>query len=151
MLTSFEKCMEAINNGEYPDHPLIQLDEAFVNENGCIRNLALRPVTSVAVILSVEGAIRANHYHKTDWHLSYVLSGKVIYYERSVGDTNIPKPYIFKQGQMFFTPPMAEHAMVFDEETIIITMAKNVRSHESHESDVVRVRFIEHGHSVDPG
>ncbi len=62
--------------------------------------------------------------------------------ERSVGDTGIPTPVVFRRGDMFFTPPMKEHATVFLEDTTIITMAKNVRSHEEHEADLVRVVFV---------
>jgi hypothetical protein len=32
--------------------------------------------------------------------------------------------------------------MVFPVETVFVTLAKNVRSHESHESDLVRVEFV---------
>lgn len=133
---------EMVNNGEYPDDSTVPLDTPFVNENGIIQNLVLKPMTSVAVITSNKGTMRANHYHKTDWHYAYVVSGSILYFERSVGSKEIPEPRLFKAGEMFFTPPMKEHTMVFPEETIFVTMAKNIRSHESHEADLVRVEFI---------
>jgi hypothetical protein len=86
--------------------------------------------------------MRANHYHKTDWHYAYVVSGKILYFERPVGSKEIPEPRVFLAREMFFTPPMREHVMVFPMETIFITMARNVRSHENHEADLVRVEFI---------
>lgn len=131
-----------VNNGEWPSDSAVPLDTPFINENGVIQNLVLKPMTSVAVITSKSGTMRANHYHKTDWHYAYVISGSILYFERSVGDKGIPEPRLFKAGEMFFTPPMKEHTMVFPEETIFVTMAKNVRSHESHEADLVRVEFI---------
>lgn len=133
---------EMVNNGEWPSDSAVPLDTPFINENGVIQNLVLKPMTSVAVITSKSGTMRANHYHKTDWHYAYVISGSILYFERSVGDKGIPEPRLFKAGEMFFTPPMKEHTMVFPEETIFVTMAKNVRSHESHEADLVRVEFI---------
>lgn len=133
---------EKVNNGEYPEDSSVPLDTPFINENGIIQNLVLKPMTSVAIIDSNAGTMRANHYHKTDWHYSYVVSGRILYFERPVGSKEIPEPRIFLAREMFFTPPMKEHVMVFPMETVFITMARNVRSHESHEADLVRVNFI---------
>lgn len=133
---------DMVDKGEWPKNCSVPLDDPFVNHNGVIQNLLLKPLTSVAIITSVAGSMRANHYHKTDWHYAYVVSGKILYFERPVDSKEIPKPHIFEPGEMFFTPPMVEHVMVFPEETIFVTMARNVRSHESHEADLVRVNFI---------
>jgi quercetin dioxygenase-like cupin family protein len=132
-----------VDRGEWPARIDVPLDAPFRNNNGIIQNLVLKPITSVAAITSCKGAVRANHYHKTDWHYAYVVSGAIAYFERTVGSSEISKPVIFKAGSMFFTPPMKEHSMVFLEDSVIVTMAKNVRSHESHESDVVRVSFVD--------
>jgi hypothetical protein len=40
---------------------------------------------------------------------------------------------------MFFTPPMVDHAMVFPEDTVFLTLGRNPRDQESYESDVVRI------------
>lgn len=132
-----------VDAGRWPDDSLVPLPEPFENHNGTIQNLVLRQVTSVAAIKSKPGAMRANHYHKTDWHYTYVTHGLVLYLERSVGSDEIPEVMRFREGQMFFTPPMREHCMIFPQWTTIITMARNVRSHESHEEDVVRVPFVD--------
>ena len=132
-----------VDTGSYPEAIAVPLDQPFVNENGEIQNLLLERFTSLAHIRSVAGAIRANHWHKTDWHYAYVLKGQVWYYWRPVGSQAVPKHEKFPAGSMFFTPPQVEHAMFFPEETDFITMAKNIRDHEHHESDVVRVRLVE--------
>lgn len=123
----------------------VPLPEPFRNENGAIQNLLTMPCRTVTAIESKAGAIRANHYHRTDWHYAYVVRGRVSYYERAIGSTEIPEPTVFRAGEMFFTPPMREHAMRFEEDSTIITMAKNARTHEEHEADVVRVDFIKPG------
>src|SRR5205814_1962614 len=115
----------------------------FVNQNGTIQNLLLERFTSAALITSSPGAVRANHYHKTDWHYSYVVQGTVWYYWRPVGVKDPPRAERFGAGMMFFTPPLVEHAMVFPEETSFITFAKNIRDHENHEADLIRVRLVE--------
>ena len=131
-----------VDAGEWPDDCAVPLDDPFEDGRGAIQNLLLKPMTSIAVITSKEGTLRANHYHKTDWHYAYVVSGCVLYFERQIGDPSVPEPKEFRAGEMFFTPPMVEHCMAFPEDTIFITAAKNVRSHESHEADLVRVSFV---------
>jgi dTDP-4-dehydrorhamnose 3,5-epimerase-like enzyme len=133
---------EMVDNGTWPEERLVPLDEPFVNSNGLIQNLLLKPSNSVTIIHSQKGAVRANHYHKTDWHYAYIISGSLLYFERKVGSSEIPDPIQFGVGQLFFTPPMIEHAMVYLNDTVMITMAKNIRSHELHEIDVERVSFI---------
>jgi hypothetical protein len=132
-----------VESGSYPDQVIVPLDPPFVNENGEIRNLLLERFTSAAVITSVAGSVRANHYHKTDWHYSYVLSGTVDYYHRPQGSRRVPSHESCPAGTMFFTPPMVEHAMVFPAATVFLTFAKNIRDHEHHEADVVRIALVE--------
>jgi uncharacterized RmlC-like cupin family protein len=142
MLTNraFSALVEA---GTYPEQISVPLDEPFVNKNGRIQNLLLERFTSAAIITSVPGAVRANHYHKTDWHYSYVISGSIRYFWRSVGSEGSPLEELFGTGAMFFTPPLVEHAMFFPEQTAFITFAKNIRDHEHHEADVVRVELVQ--------
>ena len=132
-----------VDAGSFPEAVAVPLDQPFVNENGEIQNLLLERFTSVALIKSRPGAVRANHWHKTDWHYAYVLKGCIWYYWRPVSSRSMPRHEKFPAGSMFFTPPNVEHAMFFPEETDFITMAKNIRDHEHHEEDVVRVRLIE--------
>lgn len=131
-----------VDKGTYPDQVAVPLDAPFVNQNGEIQNILLERFTSSALIRSVPGAIRANHYHKTDWHYTYVVSGCVWYYWRAIGAKEKPRFQKFPAGTMFFTPPMQEHAMFFPEKTDIVTFAKNIRDTEHHEQDVVRVTVI---------
>ncbi len=134
-----EEYTRAVDEGRWPDDPFVPLPSAFENASGAIQNLLLTPCQSVAAIVSNLGAVRANHFHRTDWHYTYVAQGEVLYFERAIGATYIPTPWRFKPGEMFFTPPMREHAMLFTMNSLILTFARNVRSHEEHESDLVRV------------
>lgn len=129
----------AVDEGRWPTDPKVPLPAPFVNENGTIQNLLLKQCKSVTSIISKRGAVRANHYHRTDWHYTYVVSGRVLYFERAVGQTTILPPKEFGAGDMYFTPPNLEHSMLFLEESVVLTFAKNVRTHEEHEADLVRV------------
>lgn len=68
-----------------------------------------------------------------------MVSGEVRYYERAIGDRTTPPPRTFVSGQMFYTPPMREHAMIFDKDTVMVSISSRSRTHEEHESDVVRL------------
>jgi quercetin dioxygenase-like cupin family protein len=132
---------DMVDKGAWPGDPAVPLPAPFVDNRGKIQNLLLKPMQSVAIIESKAGSRRASHMHLSDWHYAYVISGRVIYYERGPGETAVPEGRVFGPGEMFFTPPQREHLMYFPVDTTIITLAKNVRSHEEHEADLVRVDF----------
>jgi quercetin dioxygenase-like cupin family protein len=94
------------------------------------------------LISSKKGSVRANHYHQTDWHYCYVLSGRIEYHHRPLGSKAKPEKAVFKAGEMFFTPPMVEHAMVFPEDSMFLTFGRNSRAQEVYEADVIRVESL---------
>lgn len=133
---------DAVNASQYPEESLVPLDTPFKDERGVIQNLLNTPINGAAIIASKKGSRRSNHWHKKDFHYLYIVSGKVEYYERNLNEdgSNI-KPYIYIAGDMFFTPPNKVHLVVFLEDTVMISLSKQNRDHDSHESDVVRVKF----------
>lgn len=133
---------QAVDSGLFPEDPTVPPGTDFVDDRGKIHNVLLTPITSVARITSKRGSMRANHTHKTDWHYALVEHGEVYYFERVVGDEEIPVPKIYGKGEMFFTQPNREHCMLFSEDSVIYTFAKNIRTHENHEADLVRVDFL---------
>ncbi|MEE9275731.1 MAG: cupin domain-containing protein [bacterium] len=126
----------------WPKEVIVLLEEPFVDERGVIQNLVDAPMRTAVLIESKKGAVRANHYHKSDWHYCYVLSGSIEYYHRPVGSGAEPECQLVRKGQVFFTPPMVEHAMKFPEDAVFLTLSRNPRDHESYESDLVRTRLI---------
>jgi len=126
----------------WPKQPLVPLDPAFADARGAIQPLLERMIRSASFITSKKGAVRANHWHKTDWHYCYLVSGALEYYERPEGSTLKPKKLVVKAGQMVFTPPHVEHAMKFLEDTAWVTLSRNPRDQDAYEKDVVRVKLI---------
>ena len=55
----------------------------------------------------------------------------------------IKKKITVKKGQMVFTPPMVDHAMVFNVDTTFLTLSRNFRDQKTYESDVVRIELID--------
>jgi len=141
-MSTNEEYTESVLKNIWPEDRKVPLDKPFGNSSGLIQNLCLKPNSCVSLIYSIPNSMRSNHYHKTDYHYLYILSGEVLYLEREVGDRNIYKPVYYAIGDMIFTPPMVEHVTIFPIETTLISISKNPRSHENHEQDLVRVNFI---------
>lgn len=125
---------------DWPADPAVPAGPTFINAAGRINNLLLGgKIASVAIIHSEPGATRSNHYHQTDWHFLHVLAGSVRYLWRPTGSAEKPRERLFHAGEMFFTPPMMEHATLFPEGGVLLSLARNSRDHASHEADLVRV------------
>ena len=126
----------------WPAHGVVKLEKPFIDARGEIQPLVDMMMESAVMIESKKGSLRANHYHKTDWHYCYVISGAIDYYHRLTGSTSTPETMTVKQGEMVFTPPMVDHGMTFPEDTVFLTLSRNPRDQESYEKDVVRVDMM---------
>jgi dTDP-4-dehydrorhamnose 3,5-epimerase-like enzyme len=127
----------------WPKDVIVRLQKAHVDVRGEIQPLVDLPMESCVLIHSTKGSVRANHYHQTDWHFCYVLSGSIVYYHRPHGSDRKPEKVFLNKGQMFFTPPMVDHAMVFPEDTVFLTLGRNSRAQDVYEADVVRIPPIQ--------
>ena len=126
----------------WPDEPIVELEQPFEDDRGFIQMLVNTPIKNVTLIKSNKGAIRANHYHRTDWHYMYMFEGQADYNYRSAESEDEPKVLVRKKGQLVFTPPMEEHTTVFTEESIFIAISRNPRDQEAYEADVTRVQLV---------
>jgi dTDP-4-dehydrorhamnose 3,5-epimerase-like enzyme len=121
---------------------IVPLEASFSDERGVIQLLHDGAMGSAAVITSKKGTTRANHYHKTDWHYCYVVSGQIEYHHRPHGSDETVEVTVIEAGKMFFTPPMVDHAMHFLDDTMFITLGRNSRAQESYEAGIERVELI---------
>lgn len=124
------------------DDPVIPLEKPFVDARGEIIPLVDAEMKSCVLITSKKGTVRANHYHKTDWHYCYVLEGEIEYHWRPVDTKEPAKKKIIKKGELFYTGPMLEHAMVFLTDTVFLTLGGNPRDQYHYEQDLVRVPLV---------
>ena len=122
---------------------IIPIRDPFIDDRGEILNLIDAPFTSAAVITSVKGAVRGNHYHKTDYHYCWLERGEMVYLHRPVGAAEPPRRWTIRAGQMFYTPPGYEHAMRFTEDSVLLVFARNNREMAHYEADTVRVSPLE--------
>ena len=127
---------------EWPSKPLVSLEKPFVDDRGNIQPLVDKLMKSAVLIESKKGSLRANHYHKTDWHYCFVLSGEIEYFHRKTGSDGEPEMLSVKENQMVFTPPMVDHAMRFPVDTTFLTLSRNSRDQKTYEEDVVRIKML---------
>ena len=123
----------------WPKDVIVKLEKAFVDLRGSIQPLVDLPMESAVLIHSKKGAVRANHYHQTDWHFCYVLSGSIEYLHRPTGSKAKPKTVFVREGELFFTPPMVDHQMIFPEDASFLVLGRNSRAQPVYEADVVRI------------
>jgi dTDP-4-dehydrorhamnose 3,5-epimerase-like enzyme len=125
----------------WPKEPLVKLPEAHADERGAIQPLCDLNMKSASLIFTKKNSWRANHYHKSDWHYIYVLSGTFEYYYRKTNSEEKIKKLIVKKGELLFTPPLMDHAMLYTEDTSILVVSKNPRDQKTYEEDTVRIKF----------
>ena len=131
-----------MKNNKLPKKVKVKLSGLFVDRRGKILNIANLLFRSCALIKSRKNSIRANHYHKKDWHYCYVLKGKIAYYHRKHGIKTKPKKIIINEGELFFTPPMVDHAMKFLSHTEFITLGGGNRSKINYDEDTKKIDLI---------
>lgn len=127
----------------WPKEGKVALPPAHSDARGFIQSLVNFPMKNLSLIVSKKGTVRSNHYHLTDWHYMYVLSGSFDYYYRPSETDQKPSIVRVKAGEMVFTPPMEDHATVFLEDTELLAMSRNPRDQEAYEADVKRVVLVD--------
>ncbi len=111
---------------------------------GIIEKLAEGEYHSILRITSKKGTVRANHFHKGDSHMCYCTKGKIEYLWRDARDDSAPlQRVLIEAGQLFYTPPMVAHAMVFLEDTEFYAFTTSPRHTQAdYEEDVTRVTLV---------
>jgi quercetin dioxygenase-like cupin family protein len=122
-----------------PSATMVSLEKPYVDARGSIQNLVHHQLGSAVMIESEPGSVRAEHWHKEDFHYCYVISGELLYFERPVGSRELPTVQRIRAGELFFTPPRVEHSMYFTQRTEFLTLGKLSRTHDAYEADLVRL------------
>ena len=130
--------LEYFRTGKFQNYPFVEFPQRFLDDRGEIVNIADGIIGDVAVIQSEIGAVRANHYHKTDWHITYIVSGKLKYSWITDGEVNA---VTVSPGQAVFTPIMVPHKMEFDEQSVMIAVARNSRTQDNYEADTIKIEI----------
>ena len=127
----------------WPAQPRVALPAPHVDGRGAIQPLVDFPMKNVSLISSRKGSVRSNHYHRSDWHYMYVLSGSFEYHYRTSGTSGTPDVITLRPGELVFTPPLVEHATVFLEDSVLLVASRNPRDQDVYEADVRRVVLVD--------
>ncbi len=120
----------------------VEMIPPYSDDRGSLQTLVNCRIENVALITSKKGTTRSNHYHKTDWHYMYMVSGSADYYWRPTGSNEPPKRFLFSQGELLYTGPLEDHATVFREDSVLLAMSGHPRDQATYEGDVVRVELV---------
>lgn len=123
----------------FKGYPLVAIPQEFQDYRGNIRNIADGTLGDVAFITSVKGAVRANHVHHLDWHLTFLVRGKMIYQWKESEDSDNHEKIEISAGQLFYTPTNTPHKMTFLEDSEFIAVSGLPRDKESYEIDTKRL------------
>ena len=123
----------------FSNYPIVEIPQSFTDERGVISNIADGDLGDVAFITCTSGAVRANHIHKNDWHLTYLINGRMIY-QWEDSNSRVKKGKIeVVEGQLFYTPSNTAHKMTFLTESSFIAVSGLHRDQASYESDTLRL------------
>jgi len=113
------------------------------DKRGNIIKVAEDEITSVLLINSKKGSVRANHYHKNDTHYMYLLSGKMRYVTKSLkGKSARKQSVVLKPGEIVFTPKMLAHAMIALVDSQFLALTKKSRKKAAYENDTVKYELV---------
>ena len=119
------------------DSHRVPVEQGFTDDRGTILPLT-HDDANVQMIWSKAGALRANHYHKTDTHTCYLVTGEMMFYWRNHGEDTIHREH-FKQGDMFKTGPLIDHEMVFETDSIMVVISEHKRDANTYDEDIVKI------------
>ena|SRR3989344_5452724 len=117
----------------------------FVDERGFISRIVDTdeyPLRAVLYITGKKDTVRGNHFHKTDAHFVYCLSGKFRYSEKDLTKKRSRiQSVILKPGDVVLSKPGIAHSMKFLEDTVFLAITTEAREQEKYEEDLVRVKI----------
>lgn len=118
-------------------------DAPFTDARGSLRLIAqttaLCPIGSVVYMTREAGTVSAEHFHRDSSHLCLLLSGSMVYHERPVGSKAPATKILIHEGQVFWTPPMVEHAFEHITRCELIVLGDKHRDQKNYERDLVRL------------
>ena len=103
---------------------LIPLDNSNHDARGIIQSIVNQKSSNVSIITSKKLTIRSNHYHLTDSHYMYTLSGSYYYLYKKLNSNQVLKRVKIGKGMLIYTPPLELHVTIFAENTELLVISK---------------------------
>jgi quercetin dioxygenase-like cupin family protein len=115
----------------------------ITEERGRIVQVADGDYKTVFVIESKKGAKRANHWHKTDTHVMYLISGKARYVETGTDQSfGYVVDRIVGPGDSITTVANVPHAMEFLEDSVMVVCSTSPRDEKTYLAEIVPCKIL---------
>lgn len=119
---------------------VIKVKSAFDDARGSIFDIVEAEVRHVGIIESKKGSVRAKHYHKKSTQYTFILSGKVEFFEKDMKTENAKlDKTTLGPFDLVITPPGVFHAIRCLEDCVFLDMTSESRAGKGYEEDTVRV------------
>ena len=116
----------------------IKLSPVFSDSRGDIFDLLNGvDVRHVGIIMSKAGTVRGNHYHVKAHQYTYIVSGKMEYFERQ-GCSEL-EHVVLSKGDFVYTRAGCAHAIHFLEDSEILELTTESRADGGFEDDTKRL------------
>lgn len=126
---------------------ITHIDPEHIDDRGGIARVLDQnkiPLQAILRITSKKGTIRANHYHKKDYHWIYIESGKCEYSQKPADKPKAKiESVVMGPGDLVLTEPGMIHATKFLEDTVFYAFTTEKRDQDQYEGDTVRITIVE--------
>lgn len=118
---------------------VVKLVPAFTDGRGSITDILNGvDVRHIGVIKSKANTVRGNHYHLKADQYTYVLSGKIEYWEGK--EEQKKTSVILTKGEFVVSTASYAHAIRFLEDSELLVLTTQSRSEDGYEQDTIRLK-----------
>jgi quercetin dioxygenase-like cupin family protein len=96
-------------------------------------------INHVAVVQSVKGSVRGNHYHKMTTQHMLITKGSLEYWHKPLGSDQDAECVLLEEGDFVSTPPNEIHALNIVEDNEFVVFTEGIRGGKDYESDTFRL------------
>lgn len=118
---------------------LLEIDNAFEDSRGVIRDLIVDDIHSVTEISFTPNSVRGNHVHQETTQWTYVLAGEL---KMATIQSGAVISRNLKPGDLVVSLPNEPHAFKAITHSKILVFTKGLRSGMNYELDTHRLEII---------
>ena len=96
-------------------------------------------INHVAVVQSVKGSVRGNHYHRLTTQHMLITKGSLEYWHKPLHSELDAECILLKEGDFVSTPPNEIHALNIVEDNEFVVFTEGVRGGKDYEQDTFRL------------
>lgn len=128
--------MKNKNIWSLPEEPL----ELHEDNRGKIVDIFYKKnINHVAVVQSVKGSVRGNHYHMLTTQHMLITKGSLEYWHKPLNSEIDAECVLLKEGDFISTPPNEIHALNIVEDNEFVVFTEGVRGGKDYEQDTFRL------------